>query len=46
VRLLWYHGLTHAQAAEILGVTERTVNRRWLAARLALSDALDGESPS
>jgi RNA polymerase sigma-70 factor (ECF subfamily) len=44
--LLWYHGLTQAQAAEILGVTERTVNRRWLAARLALSDALDGESPS
>jgi RNA polymerase sigma-70 factor (ECF subfamily) len=44
--LLWYHGLTQAQAAEILGVTERTVARRWLAARLALSDALDGEPPS
>jgi RNA polymerase sigma-70 factor (ECF subfamily) len=44
--LLWYHGMTQAQAAKILGVTERTVKRRWLAARLALSDALDGEPPS
>jgi RNA polymerase sigma-70 factor (ECF subfamily) len=43
--LLWYHGLTQAQAAELLEVNERTVKRRWLAARLALSDALDGEPP-
>jgi RNA polymerase sigma-70 factor (ECF subfamily) len=43
--LLWYEGLTQAEAAELLGVTERTVQRRWQAARLALYDALGGELP-
>ena len=27
--LLWYEQLTHEQAAEVLGVTARTVRRRW-----------------
>jgi RNA polymerase sigma-70 factor (ECF subfamily) len=44
--LLWYQGLTHAQAAEALGVTTKTIQRRWIAARLALRDALHGESPA
>ncbi|MBM4071650.1 MAG: sigma-70 family RNA polymerase sigma factor [Planctomycetes bacterium] len=43
--LLWYQGLTQAEAAEILQVTERTVKRRWQSARLMLHDALHGEMP-
>jgi RNA polymerase sigma-70 factor (ECF subfamily) len=43
--LLWYHGLTQAEAAAILGVTERTVNSRWLAARVRLGDSLGGQLP-
>jgi RNA polymerase sigma-70 factor (ECF subfamily) len=43
--LLWYQGLSQAEAAEVLEVTERTVQRRWQAARLQLFDALHGELP-
>jgi RNA polymerase sigma factor (sigma-70 family) len=43
--LLWYRGLTHAQAAEALGVATKTVQRRWASARLMIRDALDGEPP-
>ena len=43
--LLWYQSLSQAEAAEILGVSERTVKRRWLSARLALREALQGEIP-
>lgn len=43
--LLWYQGLTQAEAAEILKVTERTIKRRWQSARLKLAEALHGESP-
>ena len=43
--LLWYQGLTQAEAAAILGVTERTVNSRWLAARVRLGDSLGGQLP-
>jgi RNA polymerase sigma-70 factor (ECF subfamily) len=43
--LLWYQGLSQAEAAELLGVSERTVKRRWQAARLKLHDALGGEVP-
>ena len=32
-------------AAELLGVSESTVKRRWQAARLALHEALHGEVP-
>ena len=46
VDLLWYRGLTHAQAAEALGVATKTVQRRWASARLMIRDALDGESPT
>lgn len=44
--LLWYQGLTQAAAAGLLGVDERTVKRRWQAARLSLSRRLHGESPA
>ena len=43
--LLWYQGLTQAEAAALLGVTERTVTSRWLAARVRLGDALGGQLP-
>jgi len=43
--LLWYQGLTQAEAAELLGVNVRTVKRRWLSARMKLQDALQGEVP-
>jgi RNA polymerase sigma-70 factor (ECF subfamily) len=43
--LLWYHGLTHGQAAEVLGVSLTTVKRRWLAARILLMEAFPGDSP-
>src|SRR5262249_56458704 len=36
--LLWYQGLSQAEAAELLGVSERTVKRRWQAARLKLHE--------
>jgi RNA polymerase sigma-70 factor (ECF subfamily) len=41
--LIWYHGLTRAEAAAELGVSEPTVKRRWLAARLRLQAALGGD---
>jgi RNA polymerase sigma-70 factor (ECF subfamily) len=43
--LLWYQGLSQAEAAEVLGVTERTIKRRWQSARLRLHDALQGDVP-
>jgi RNA polymerase sigma factor (sigma-70 family) len=43
--LLWYQGLTQAEAAAILGVTERTINRRWIAARLRLNEVQAGQLP-
>jgi RNA polymerase sigma-70 factor (ECF subfamily) len=44
--MLWYRGLTHAQAAEALGVATRMVQRRWASARLMIRDALDGDRPT
>ena len=43
--LLWYQGLTQAEAAALLGASERTVNSRWLAARVRLGDSLGGQFP-
>jgi RNA polymerase sigma-70 factor (ECF subfamily) len=43
--LLWYQGLTQAEAAALLELSERQVNRRWIAARLKLGAALDGHIP-
>jgi RNA polymerase sigma factor (sigma-70 family) len=34
--LLWYQGLTQPEAAQLLNVSEPTIKRRWLAARLRL----------
>jgi RNA polymerase sigma-70 factor (ECF subfamily) len=43
--LLWYQGLSQAEAAALLKVSERTLKRRWQSARLKLHEALDGELP-
>ncbi len=45
VGLVFYHGWTQAQIAELLGVDVRTVRRRWQAACLELHAALGGELP-
>lgn len=34
--LLWYQELSQAEAADLLGISERTLKRRWAAARLHL----------
>jgi RNA polymerase sigma factor (sigma-70 family) len=43
--LIFYHGMSQADAAEVLGVAVRTVQRRWQAALLALHRARNGEPP-
>jgi RNA polymerase sigma factor (sigma-70 family) len=43
--LLWYQGLPQAEAAAVLGVTERVVRYRWRAARLQLHERLGGRLP-
>jgi RNA polymerase sigma factor (sigma-70 family) len=43
--LLWYQGLQQAEAAALLGISERTLKRRWQAARLKLHETLHGEPP-
>jgi RNA polymerase sigma-70 factor (ECF subfamily) len=41
--LLWYQGLTQAEVAGLLGVSDREVRRRWRAARLRIRRVLPGE---
>lgn len=43
--LIFYQGLTQEDAAEVLGVSVRTVQRRWQSAMLALHRARGGEAP-
>lgn len=43
VTLLWYEEMTQAEAAEVLGVCERTVLRRWHSARLKLARVIGDE---
>ena len=40
--LLWYQGMTQAEAAALLGVAVRTVKLRWMKARLQVQQALGG----
>jgi RNA polymerase sigma-70 factor (ECF subfamily) len=40
--LLWYQGLTQAEAASLLGVAVPTVKLRWMKARLQVQQALGG----
>jgi RNA polymerase sigma factor (sigma-70 family) len=43
--LLYYDGLTQAEAAVLLNVSVRTVQRRWDASLLSLHDLLQGNWP-
>lgn len=43
--LIWYQGLQQAEAAELIGVSIRTVLRRWQAACLQLHTVLKGNLP-
>lgn len=42
--LLWYQGMTRSEVAAVLDVHERTVQRRWQAARMRLFRDLDGRT--
>jgi RNA polymerase sigma-70 factor (ECF subfamily) len=46
VSLVYYHGWTQAQVAELFQVTERTVRRRWQAAMLKLHHLLNNQHQS
>ena len=39
--LVWYQELTHADAATILGVSTKTVSRRWREARLLVHELVE-----
>lgn len=41
--LLWYEGLSQEEAALVLGMSERTLRRRWQDARVRLCQARMGE---
>jgi RNA polymerase sigma-70 factor (ECF subfamily) len=41
--LLWYEEMTQEKAAEVLGVTARTVRRRWQDARFRIGKVCRGE---
>jgi RNA polymerase sigma-70 factor (ECF subfamily) len=43
--LVWYQGLTQAEAAALLDVSTKTIQRRWQAGCLALHEAMHGEMP-
>lgn len=43
--LIFYQGLSQPEAAKILGISLRTVKRRWLDARLRLMNWLGSEFP-
>jgi RNA polymerase sigma-70 factor (ECF subfamily) len=45
VNLLYYEGLTQDEAARVLGVSPRTLKRRWHSARLTLHEALRRDEP-
>jgi DNA-directed RNA polymerase specialized sigma24 family protein len=42
--LLYYEGLSQDDAAKLLGVTTRTIKRRWQSAKLKLFKGLQSES--
>jgi RNA polymerase sigma-70 factor (ECF subfamily) len=46
VDLLWYHGLSQQEAADVLCVSLRTLKRRWQQARLLLHEQLKDGPPS
>jgi len=45
VGLMFYHGWTQVQIAELFQVDERTIRRRWRSAALKLTESLGGRLP-
>jgi RNA polymerase sigma factor (sigma-70 family) len=45
VGLMFYHGYTQVQVAELLRMSERTVRRHWVAACLRLNQLVGGDLP-
>jgi RNA polymerase sigma-70 factor (ECF subfamily) len=43
--LVWYQGLPLVEAARLLGISERTAQRRWQLVRIELSEQLDNQLP-
>jgi RNA polymerase sigma factor (sigma-70 family) len=43
--LVWYQQLGQQEAADILGVSLRTLKRRWQSAKVLLYDAMSGHRP-
>jgi RNA polymerase sigma-70 factor (ECF subfamily) len=43
--LIFYQELSQAEASELLGVSLRTIKRRWRSAKLILHEAMNGEIP-
>jgi RNA polymerase sigma factor (sigma-70 family) len=43
VNLLYYEGLTQEEAAKVLGISFRTLKRRWQAAKVNLYEALKSD---
>jgi hypothetical protein len=39
--ILWYQGLSQEEAAELLGMSSKTIGRRWREARLTLGQAME-----
>ena len=44
--LIWYGGLNQQEATLALGISERTLRRRWRSARVMLYESLGGSPPS
>ena len=45
VELLFYNGLSQDEAADLVGVSTRTIKRYWRSAKLSLFETFDGELP-
>jgi len=43
---VYYGGATQQEVAGMLGVSDRTVKRRWRSAKILLGQALQGEWPA
>jgi RNA polymerase sigma-70 factor (ECF subfamily) len=46
VNLVYYQGLTQEEAAKVLGISHRTLKRRWFSARTRLHGALNEDGVS
>ena len=43
--LIWYQGLSQDSVAELIGVSQKTVSRRWQKARRHVYEMLGGQLP-